>query len=386
MKALKISVLLFVCLFMLFAACKKECTHQYQSTVTQQATCTQEGIETFTCTLCQHSYTAPVSILEHSYAPGVIQEEPTCTKEGLQIYACIGCGIEKPQPIEKLPHVLGDATITKAANCTQVGEQIGTCTVCATEQVTVEIPTNDVHTFVNTVSREATCTDPGEGINTCSLCQYSEPCQYELKEHSYNVEIIKKATCTKKGKQQLTCSHCGYSIEKQVDATGHKWTGASCTTAGVCSVCKAKGKKTNHSYKIVYEAKNTSTFAGKRTKECTTCSKQKTEYFTSKKVFDLDAIASEVAAYAKKKGFQVRIGTVDKADYRYSKEVFWLENNGDGPKKIISGAKKCVDYAYNDYAGSPAGIGAYTLVIHAYYTQSGSLGGGLFAVSIDVTS
>lgn len=40
--------------------------HQYQSSVTKQATCTEEGIRTYTCA-CGHTYTEPIAPSEHQY-------------------------------------------------------------------------------------------------------------------------------------------------------------------------------------------------------------------------------------------------------------------------------------------------------------------------------
>ena len=384
------SFLIILCVGLLFSGCNKECDHQYHSQITREVSCTQAGEETFSCIHCQHTYTQPIlPVLEHIYEPAGIERESTCAEEGLQKYNCTACGASKSEPIEKLPHILENVTVTKEPNCTEEGECSGDCTVCGEKQIIEKIATNGVHIFTNTVVREATCTDPGEGVNTCQLCQHSEACQYELKAHTYSEQkTLAKATCTKNGEKQLTCADCGHSIKETIAASGHKWSGATCTKAGVCSVCGTVGQKTNHSYVTIEDVKNSENFAGYRIKKCSTCSKQKKEYYTKAHVFDLEAIGAKIAEYAKSRGFQVVLEDVDEPDHKSSIMVHQANNKlyGYGPDRLVEMAKSSIDHAYNTYASSPAGIGFYTAHIEVYYGQNGAIGTGYFGVYIDITS
>ena len=49
------------------------CTHEYASEVTTAATCTEDGVETFTCALCGDSYTKTIAATGHNYV------DNTCT-------------------------------------------------------------------------------------------------------------------------------------------------------------------------------------------------------------------------------------------------------------------------------------------------------------------
>ena len=60
----------------------------YSAKVTTQATCTQKGIKTFTCS-CGKSYTEEIPMLAHNYTKQVIN--PTCDKDGYTINTC-SCG------------------------------------------------------------------------------------------------------------------------------------------------------------------------------------------------------------------------------------------------------------------------------------------------------
>ena len=379
-------LLLVVSLCLLLVACNKECIHEYQAEITQIPSCAQKGIETFTCVHCQESYSQPIPILEHTYTPSYVEKEPTCAEEGIQIYTCTDCGTTKSQPIEKLAHTLIDATVTKEPNCTEEGARCGTCAVCGTEQVVEKIATNGVHIFTNTVIREATCTDPGAGTNTCTLCQHSEPCTYELKEHTYgNEKILANATCTKSGTKQLSCTGCGHAVEKTIAARGHKWANATCTTPGVCSVCNATGKTADHKYTIISDQKRHETFASVRTLKCNSCNKEKTEYYTNRHVVDLDAINAAIGEYAKKLGYQVSLNNYTEVEYRYAESVVILNLDDSIADQLIKNAQNSLDYSTNTYASWPGGLEARTAHIYAYYTESGALGGGYFGVYIDIT-
>lgn len=48
-----------------------EHVHEYIETITKQATCTEKGIKTYTCKLCEDSYTEEIPILPHEYADGI---------------------------------------------------------------------------------------------------------------------------------------------------------------------------------------------------------------------------------------------------------------------------------------------------------------------------
>lgn len=381
------SIWVVIGLCMLLAACKKECLHEYQSEITLAVSCTQAGEETFTCVHCEDSYKQTIPALDHTYAPSDIEKEATCSEVGSQKYVCTDCGSVKTQTIEKLAHTLGEAYISKEPNCTDEGEYSATCTVCGESEIVEAIPTNNNHVFINTVIREATCIDPGEGVNTCSLCQYSEPCEYGLTSHSYGAAaIVKKATCTQKGKSTSTCTVCNQIKEETIAAKGHNWSGATCSTAGTCTECGAVGSKASHSYTIVSEENRSEGYASKRIQQCKHCGYEKTLYVVKNQTFDLEAIRRELLNYAKKRGFQISY----EIKTGKSRNVVCSVLNPNipilGSEILISEAKDQIDDAYNHFAPTPAGIGAYTMHVYVTYSQSGSMGQGWFTVDIEVSS
>ena len=68
--------------------------HSHTSVVTRPATHLVEGIRTYTCTVCSHSYTDAIAkTTDHSYAVSKVVK-PTCEDKGYTVYAC-ECGSTK---------------------------------------------------------------------------------------------------------------------------------------------------------------------------------------------------------------------------------------------------------------------------------------------------
>ena len=393
MKKIFFLIPLALLIFCALIGCHQECTHNYQSEITLAATCTQTGEETFRCTLCGDSYTQSVVVLEHTYDAGVVEEEATCTKEGVVRYTCTNCNDSKSEAIAKLAHTLENATVTKAPSCSEEGEHTGTCTVCGAVDVVEKLPTNDAHNFENAVIREATCSDPGEGMDTCTLCGHTQKCQYAYKEHAFDqTETITAATCTKDGKKKVTCSACGATEERKISAAGHKWAGATCTKAGICSVCSATGQKAGHNYEILSERGDGQHFAKQVEKKCKTCGVKKTLYYAGKFEFDLEAIYKELEDYAKSYGFNVTdsFSTVpyhQQIQKQNSKVLdSYLEYVGkSGPEYLIKRGKAMIDKEYGFVKNSIYPMSNYTIHLSVSYGQSASMGLGSFSIQVTHT-
>lgn len=375
------------------AGCHRECAHDYQSTITQAATCEQAGTETFTCTICGDSYTNSLPVMAHDFGEEAVELAPTCTEEGHCVATCKSCGQTKQTILEKLPHTLENATVTKEPTCTQMGEQTGACSVCGAADVTQEIPTNDAHQFENTVVREATCSDPGEGLDTCTLCGHTKKCEYAYKAHDFSQsQTVTAATCTQSGKQTVTCSQCGATEDRTLSATGHKWMGATCQQAGTCSVCKATGQKADHNYEILSEKGDGMHFARQVDKKCKTCGLEKTLYYAGKHEFDLEAIYKELEAYAKSYGLNVTDSFDDIPWYQQIQSVnatvlhSYQNIVGDsGPGDLIRRGKNMIDYEYSHVKNSIHPMSTYTIHLSVSYGQSASMGVGSFGLRVTLT-
>ena len=112
--------------------------HNYTSEVTKESTTTEEGVRTYTCTICGDSYTEVIPKLptedhEHSYTAQVTKE-PTATEPGVRTYTC-SCGDSYTEVIPKLP--------TENPKTEQPTTENPTTEDPKTEQPTTETPTTE---------------------------------------------------------------------------------------------------------------------------------------------------------------------------------------------------------------------------------------------------
>ena len=269
------------------------CQHVWdQGEVTQAATCTQEGVKTYTCTNCGQPRTEAVPAtghtevaypaeeatctaeghaagtrcavcgailsggeatpaLGHSYDGGKITKPPTCEEEGVKTFACTRCGETRTEAVPATGHSYDAGKVTQAASCTVDGVMTFTCTVCG-DSYTQAIPATG-HSFGpwETV-QSPSCTDEGSEQRTCTVCGYAEARNLEATGHSWedHYTVDQPATCTSDGSQSIHCANCQAVKDAQViPATGHSWDAgkvtqeATCTEPGVrtytCTACGA---------------------------------------------------------------------------------------------------------------------------------------------------
>lgn len=105
---------------------------------------------------------------EHEYDNGKVTKEATCTEEGIKTFTCKNCGKEKNEKISLTEHTYDDGKVTKEATCTEEGEKVLTCKVCGNEEVET-IKTKD-HAYEEKVTKEATFTEEGIKTFTCKNC------------------------------------------------------------------------------------------------------------------------------------------------------------------------------------------------------------------------
>lgn len=106
--------------------------HNYTSKVTTEPTTDREGVRTYTCDRCGHSYTESIPKLpeethEHSYS-GSVTKEPTCTDTGVRTYTC-SCGDSYTETIPALGHHYV-SSVTKEPTTSSEGVMTYTCDRC----------------------------------------------------------------------------------------------------------------------------------------------------------------------------------------------------------------------------------------------------------------
>lgn len=104
-------------------------THSWDNgTITKSPTCTEEGIKTYTCYVCDSTRTDNVAALGHSWNAGTVIKNPTCTEKGMRTVKCNVCDAAKTEDIAPIAHdikgFLVKATTTKDGNIDYI------CDVC----------------------------------------------------------------------------------------------------------------------------------------------------------------------------------------------------------------------------------------------------------------
>ena len=74
-----------------------------------------------------------------------------------------------------------------------------------------------------------------------------DECTHQWGEWSTTIN----ATCTEAGAQERKCSECGETERSTIDALGHDWNEATCTTPKTCKICSAtEGTASAHAYTV----------------------------------------------------------------------------------------------------------------------------------------
>ena len=226
--------------------------HSYVETITTPATCSKEGVKTFTCSICGDSYTRSIAMTEHT--PVVDKAvAPTCTNAGLAEGShCSVCGyvITEQAVVQATGHSY-NAVVT-AATCKDKGYTTHTCTVCGDSYKDTVTQTTDEHDYKSTITTLATCSKEGVETFTCTICGDKYTKSIAMIEHTPVADKAVAPTCTKAGLTEGShCSVCGYVITEQavVLAKSHSYTASvtkdsSCSQAGIktytCTICGDK--------------------------------------------------------------------------------------------------------------------------------------------------
>ena len=221
--------------------------HDYQAVVTAP-THDKMGYTTYTCARegCGHSYVSDYTdALGHTYTQ-TVTKEATCTEEGVMTFTC-DCGKRYTQPIPKTEHPYD--SVVKEPDCTHMGYTTHTCTVCGSsyQDAFVDATGHDCEATVV----EPTCTGYGYTEHACKHCDYHYTSDIRQPlGHKGELQLVKEASCTEDGYTGDTvCNVCNEVIQtgKLIPATGHsfgEWAvtqEADCFHDGLqvraCTVC-----------------------------------------------------------------------------------------------------------------------------------------------------
>ena len=265
--------------------------------ITKEPTCTVNGEQQYTCTVCNQTKTEPVKATGHDWQINKILSAATCTSNGIARYICKTCGYGENHTITATGHK-PEIRNKKEATCSSTGYTGDTyCSVCNKKLSSGETIAKKEHTWVKQDNTPATCEKGGMEVEKCSVCgetketQISDPLGHDYGEW----KVTKEPTCTKYGTKKRICKRCNeYEIDV-IDPTGHQHTKiidqkkATCEEKGYsgdlyCEDCRLIIQlghdiaATGHTWddgEITKEPTQTAT--GIKTYTCKTCHKTRTE-------------------------------------------------------------------------------------------------------------
>lgn len=201
--------------------------HNYVQNVVAP-TCGADGYTLNVCLSCKDTFKSNITPAtgNHTYSRAVTLTPATCTTNGTQAQTCSVCGKIVTTIINATGHSLDDGTVTKEATCTENGTLTKKCKNdhCSYSEITV-IPALG-HSFTNYVSdNNATCTADGTKTAKCDRCDATDTIADENSAlgHDYQVTAAKDATCTEGGYVTKTCSRCGDAVTQTTPALGHNY-------------------------------------------------------------------------------------------------------------------------------------------------------------------
>ena len=302
-----------------------ECEHVWnEGETTVAATCTEDGVLTYTCTLCDEERTEPIARLGHDFTgewqkdaqghwhkcsrceaaddvvahtmeDGEVITPATEEEEGTQKIVCSVCGYES---IKTLPVLVGHSAASEWSSddtyhwhiCTAHGD-------CGMQLDKSE------HDWTETDRVEATETANGKVTYECSECKATkeeilyydghvaagewshddlnhwhactahENCaeKMDIAEHEWGEGVVtKEATCTEKGERTFTCADCEAVKTEEIALLAHDFTGGWQSDAEghwhKCKNCSATDTKNAHETVWKQDAES-----GKHYGECSVC-------------------------------------------------------------------------------------------------------------------
>ena len=206
-------------------------SHSYTSKITQNATCSTAGVETFTCS-CGYAYIETIAATGHSYSSRVTA--PTCTTGGYTTYTCSKCNDTYQDKITVATGHSYRQTVIDAT-CTTGGYTTYLCTKCGdTYRSDNTTPTGHNYRAVVTAP---TCNDQGYTTYTCRDCGNSYEGDYtNATGHNYSY-VVTAPTCSDFGYTTYTCTQCGHYYKDNVtNPTNHNYkamvVAPTCTSGG----------------------------------------------------------------------------------------------------------------------------------------------------------
>lgn len=192
-------------------------------TVDIPATCEHDGSKSIHCSRC--GATTEETVIPRREHDFKVTEtvDPTCTDDGLETRTCSypDCQYEEHNTIPALGHEYSVIGIYDGENpCVDDDYTVTKCSRCGDEYKTVLPGTALGHEYIETLV-PATCTEDGYTVRTCERCNDE---QKEVREgtalgHSYgDFKVTKEPTASEAGEKTADCTRCGETVKEVIPA------------------------------------------------------------------------------------------------------------------------------------------------------------------------
>ncbi len=281
-------ILMILCVVILsVVGCSCNCDHASLAyTVTKEATCMEDGVQTHTCKDCGEVVgTSTIPKGAHAYERDEKNcEDATCTETGLEVLECKHCGDTIENVVATIAHRFEKNNAkSKDATCTTAGITVSACKTCNAEETEI----------VRALGHDWKVTDATSGLTaaacvarTCNRCDEENQA---TAAHTYSV-TADTATCGAGGTKTYTCSGCSDHYTEASEAKGHTvndWVNDDtftpvpvsgetclylCHNKGTCSVCNEavvqEFENTIHEYTLQVSVSATCSTVGAKRLTC----------------------------------------------------------------------------------------------------------------------
>lgn len=210
---------------------------------------TNNCAEDRTCNKCGFKKTAG----EHSWNAGEVTTPATCTTDGVRTYTCKVCSETKTEPIKASGHtVVEDAA--KEPTCTETGLTAGKhCSVCNEVLEAQAVVPAKGHSMTKTEAKAATCTEPGNNAYwTCDICGQVFKDEQGTQPTTVDAETINATGHTPKTDWTMdgdyhwhVCDKCGAVVG---DKAAHTFDTNDCAVDRKCTICSYEKKAGQHTW------------------------------------------------------------------------------------------------------------------------------------------
>ena len=203
--------------------------------VTKAAACTENGVMTYTCTMCSDTKTEVIPATGHAYG------EPVWSWNGTESASAVFiCGNDASHT-QTLPAAV-TSQVTTQPGCESTGVRTYTAAVTFEGQTYTDTKTETLpatgHDTEIVGAKDATCTQDGyTGDEVCKTCGETVKKGETIPATGHDTQVVgaKSATCTQDGYTcDEVCKTCGVTVKQGevLPALGHDYKDGKCSRCG----------------------------------------------------------------------------------------------------------------------------------------------------------